>query len=122
MFKRKRDHNFPEKISIIFGIISVPFIMSLYVGNSAIVFDKKYTFFDSDIKTAFDLSTIGWMISGFLIGLGSLMSSGLSGSHSYCSSPVLNRKNIIVTICSFLSAFTVATFRYYIPFFFIQLL
>lgn len=104
-------------MSFVFGMITLPFLTNnVFEIRSANVLGRNFTFFDSDQKTIYDLNTLGWLISGFLVGLGTRLASGLTSGHGYCSSPLVNRRLVTSTLCGFLAAFAIATLRVNMPF------
>lgn len=62
------------------------------------------------------LSSLGWIISGLLVGIGTRLTGGLTGGHAYCSAPVLNRRSIMASVAATVAAFLIATIRYHYPF------
>ena len=63
------------------------------------------------------LSNLGWVIAGFLVGLGSALSRDAGiGGHTFCTGPIIFRSSLKAAILSIFSAMIVATLRSYYPF------
>ena len=84
------------KICFIFGVVTVPFLttMGLFSGEfntieSFTFFGKIFRVFDKNEVTVVNLNALGWLIAGFLIGMGMKISKGCTGGHAYCSSPLI---------------------------------
>jgi uncharacterized membrane protein YedE/YeeE len=57
------------------------------------------------------------IVSGFFVGIGTRLGNGCTSGHAVCGIPRLSKRSIVGTIIFMVSAISIATFRYYVPFF-----
>ena len=120
----RRDPEFYWRLCFMFGIITIPFLSlrgtfeGKYTPEEVSIFGVGYRVFDDDIKVTAMLSNLGWIIAGFLVGLGSAISreAGIGG-HTFCTGPIIFRSSVKAAILSILSGMVVATLRSHFPFF-----
>ena len=74
-------------------------------------------FMESPSKFVGDLSIIGFIIAGFLVGFGAKMGNGCTSGHGVCGLPRLSKRSIVAIILFMIFGILTATIRYYIPFF-----
>lgn len=113
------DSDYLWKLSFLFGIMTLPFFLLMGVfglDRSMTLFGQNYDVYNSNVSTLQHLSTMGWILSGFLIGLGCKMTHGLAGGHAYCAAPVRQKRSIYASLATIASGFFVATLRYNFPF------
>jgi hypothetical protein len=120
----RKDPEFYSRLCFMFGIITIPFLSlrgtfeGKYTPEEVSIFGIGYRVFDDDIKVSAMLSNLGWIIAGFLVGLGSAISreAGIGG-HTFCTGPIIFRSSVKAAILSILSGMVVATLRSHFPFF-----
>lgn len=74
------------------------------------------TFLETTSKYVGDLSLPGFLICGFLVGLGAKMANGCTSGHGVCGLPRLSKRSIVAIILFMIFGIMTATIRYYIPF------
>ena len=67
----------------------IPYIFSILSINSLKLKDVLFTFFDSLPDQFTHLSTVGWLLAGFLVGFGTKLTHGLTTGHGYCAAPII---------------------------------
>lgn len=75
------------------------------------------TFLETTSKYVGDLSLLGFILAGFLVGFGAKMSNGCTSGHGICGLPRLSKRSIVAIILFMIFGIMTATIRYYIPFF-----
>ena len=73
-------------------------------------------FMESTSKFVGDLSIIGFIIAGFLVGFGAKMGNGCTSGHGVCGLPRLSKRSIVAICLFMIFGVLTATIRYYIPF------
>ena len=73
-------------------------------------------FMETPPKFVGDLSLIGFIIAGFLVGFGAKMGNGCTSGHGVCGIPRLSKRSIVAISLFMIFGIFMATFRYYIPF------
>ena len=73
-------------------------------------------FFESTSKFVGDLSIIGFIIAGFLVGFGAKMANGCTSGHGVCGLPRLSKRSFVAIGLFMIFGILMATIRYYIPF------
>jgi len=97
--------------AIIFGMIWTSSLIK-------ILSEKNSYFFDSTENNLQNLSLRGFIISGFLVGLGTKLANGCTSGHGVCGLPRLSKRSFssVITFCIF--GIATASFRYYENFFY----
>ena len=85
-------------ISFFFGMILLSSIFYLF-------YDKWMYFYELRILYPLDLSVIGFIICGFLVGFGSKMTKGCLSMHSLNGIGSLNLRSLIIVVVMFISSF-----------------
>jgi len=92
------------------------FISSYIVSFNDFSKNKSRPFLETSSQYASDLSLLGFIIAGFLVGFGAKMGNGCTSGHGVCGIPRFSKRSI-VAICLFMVfGSAIATFRYYCPF------
>ena len=73
-------------------------------------------FMETTSKFVGDLSIIGFMLAGFLVGFGAKMANGCTSGHGVCGLPRLSKRSIVAIILFMVFGILMATVRYYLPF------
>ena len=73
-------------------------------------------FMETTSRFVGDLSIIGFMIAGFLVGFGAKMANGCTSGHGVCGLPRLSKRSIVAICLFMIFGILMATTRYYIPF------
>ena len=73
-------------------------------------------FMETTSKFVGDLSIIGFMLAGFLVGFGAKMANGCTSGHGVCGLPRLSKRSIVAIILFMAFGILMATVRYYLPF------
>lgn len=107
-FRCVKGNDFYYNLSFILGLLSI--------STTAKCFYPSSTVFEPTSAYLIDLSFIGFLISGFLVGFGTKLANGCTSGHGVCGLPRLSKRSIVavVTFCLFGIGF--ATFRYHYPF------
>lgn len=63
-----------------------------------------------------DLSIIGFLVGGFLVGLGTKLANGCTSGHGLCGLPRLSKRSIVSVIIFLGVGILTAVFRYNVPF------
>ncbi|OUM62404.1 hypothetical protein PIROE2DRAFT_61920 [Piromyces sp. E2] len=77
---------------------------------------KSRTFFEPSSKYVSDLSLLGFIIAGLLVGFGAKMGNGCTSAHGICGIPRFSKRSIIAICLFMVFGSAVATIRYYHPF------
>ena len=85
-------------ISFFFGMILLSSIFYLF-------YDKWMYFYELRLLYPLDLSVIGFVICGFLVGFGSKMTKGCLSMHSLNGIGSLNLRSLIIVIVMLISSF-----------------
>lgn len=118
LIKFSFKEGFRWKYSFFSGLIAASYMIFLIVGskggwtteNFSIIFFDPY---DDNIK---DLHIAGWIIGGFLVGVGTRMGNGCTSGHGVCGIPRFSIRSI-VAVCTFMATgIALATLRAYEPF------
>ena len=73
-------------------------------------------FMETTAKFVGDLSILGFIIAGFLVGFGAKMANGCTSGHGVCGIPRLSKRSIVAISLFMIFGILMATFRYYVPF------
>lgn len=73
-------------------------------------------FVETISKYVGDLSLIGFMLSGFLVGFGSKLANGCPSGHGLCGLPRLSQRSIAAVVLFLIFGGLTATLRYYFSF------
>ena len=73
-------------------------------------------FMETPSKFVGDLSIIGFIIAGFLVGFGAKMANGCTSGHGVCGLPRLSKRSFVAIGFFMVFGILMATIRYYIPF------
>ena len=73
-------------------------------------------FMETQVKFVGDLSTVGFILAGFLVGFGAKMGTGCTSGHGVCGLPRLSKRSIVAILLFMVFGILMATIRYYIPF------
>ena len=109
--------NFSYNFSFITGML---FMSSLI----KIIFDPMLpqkeinspVFMETPNKFIGDLSIMGFILAGFLVGFGAKMGNGCTSGHGVCGLPRLSKRSIVAISFFMIFGVLMATIRYYIPF------
>ena len=74
------------------------------------------TFMETPSKFVGDLSLLGFIIAGFLIGFGAKMANGCTSGHGVCGLPRLSRRSFVAIFLFMFFGIMMSSIRYYIPF------
>ena len=107
LWSKKDKKNNYWRWSYVYSFLLYPMII-------AMIDLKKY--FEPRDNFLYNLSSLGFCISGLLVGFGSQLASGCSTAHSVCGLPIFSKKSLVSTICYMLSAIGFASLRHYTPF------
>jgi len=107
------DYNY--NYSFIVGMI----FMSSYIKcfNDPLKNKGHTNFLESSNDYTKDLSIIGFIVSGFLVGFGARMGNGCTTGHGICGIPRFSKRSVVAIGLFMIFGLIVATFRYYCPFF-----
>ena len=105
-FQEDKDNNY-WRWSFIYSLLTCSMILA--------IIDLKYFYETQDIFVK-DLSTIGYCLSGLLVGFGTKLANGCTSGHGVCGLPRFSKRSMVAVACFFLSAIALATFRHYVPF------
>ena len=73
-------------------------------------------FMETPSKFVGDLSIIGFILAGFLVGFGAKMANGCTSGHGVCGLPRLSKRSFVAIGFFMVFGILMATIRYYIPF------
>ena len=73
-------------------------------------------FMETPSKFVGDLSIIGFILAGFLVGFGAKMANGCTSGHGVCGLPRLSKRSFVAIGFFMVFGILMATLRYYIPF------
>ena len=115
LFKFDIGGGFYWKYAFFVGLLSGS--LPLYWGSS----NGSYLISDSFVLTLFDpneystkdLNIAGWIIGGFLVGLGTKLGNGCTSGHGICGLPRLSIRSWIAVPTFMGCGFAMATIRYY---------
>jgi len=102
--------------SFVAGMIFISSVVNvLYhpLGKAKI---KDSSFMETPDHFAQDLSLLGFIIAGFLVGFGSRMGNGCTSGHGVCGLPRLSKRSIVAILLFMVCGGITATLRYYYPF------
>ena len=69
-------------------------------------------FMETTSKFVGDLSIIGFIIAGFLVGFGAKMANGCTSGHGVCGLPRMSKRSIVAISLFMIFGILMATFRY----------
>ena len=105
------------KFSFMCGLLTFPVLASIIFNEYVTLGDLKITLFDTEVASVMNLSLPGWILGGFLVGVGTKMGNGCTSGHGVCGIPRGSIRSIVAT-CLFMAAgVAMATLRYYQPLF-----
>jgi len=104
-----RLRNFYSKLVFFLGIIWVATFLKVFYASKLDLFEKPA------VNTE-NLTIIGYIISGFLLGLGTRLANGDSSEHVYCGIPCLSKRSITYLLFSSVASVGTATFNSYFGF------
>jgi len=104
------------RICFIFGVVLVPYFVSLAGYESLKLSGSVYKVLDSNAATVTALSATGWLVSGIFIGMGTKLSKGCLGGHGYFSSPYLTLREAFTSAVAIGTGLIIATVRGWLPF------
>ena len=107
-FRVVKGDSFYYNLSFLLGMV--------FVSSTAKVFYSGSFVFENTSSYIIDLSFLGFVISGFLVGFGTKLANGCTSGHGVCGLPRLSKRSIVavITFCAF--GFVFATIRYHCPF------
>jgi len=73
----------------------------------------KRTFLELPKNYSEDLSMFGFIVAGFLVGVGARMANGCTSGHGLCGLPRLSKRSIVAIALFMVVGLVSATFRYY---------
>ena len=94
---------------LILGMISIAAIIKIFSPNSSVFFESTEVYHS-------DLSFIGYIISGFLVGFGSKLGNGCTSGHGVCGLPRFSKRSIVAIIEFMIFGISMATIRKKYPF------
>lgn len=108
---------------ILFGVITREDILWKFCFMLGLLLSSTFwiTFLDSsdfDSVDAFtgNLSLLGFVISGFLVGLGTKLANGCTSGHGVCGLPRFSKRSIVACAIFCGTGVFTATFRHQVPF------
>jgi len=93
------------------------FIKTLYDPIKRTKDKHASAFLETPTDFASDLTMIGFVFAGFLVGFGSRMGNGCTSGHGICGLPRFSKRSITAIALYLGFGIVTATIRYYIPFF-----
>eukprot|EP00833_Pecoramyces_ruminatium_P006361 jgi/Orpsp1_1/1180393/evm.model.c7180000073223.1 len=118
LFKCIKKNELSYNASFIAGMVFISsFINVFYNPMKNVKKNNDSSFMESPAHFSQDLSLIGFIIAGFLVGFGARMGNGCTSGHGVCGIPRLSRRSIVAILLFMAFGGLTATFRYYFPFF-----
>jgi uncharacterized protein len=109
------ESGFFWKFGFLVGLLSGS--LPLYWGSENGVYklgsDFEVTLFDSNEVSSSNLNIAGWVIGGFLVGVGTKLGNGCTSGHGICGLPRLSIRSWIAVPTFMGCGFVMATIRYY---------
>jgi len=113
MFKCLKNYDLNYNASLLLGMVFISAFITCFFDPFKQTKWLKSSFLEQPKDYAEDLSMFGFIVSGFLIGVGARLANGCTSGHGVCGLPRLSKRSI-VAICLFMVvALISATFRYY---------
>ena len=110
-------NNFRYNFSFFCGMLFISsFIKCFFDPLSKSKELNSVTYLEAPLKFVGDLSLLGFIIAGFLVGFGAKMANGCTSGHGVCGLPRLSKRSIVAISLFMIFGITTATIRFYIPF------
>lgn len=98
------------------GLVSLPFLVYKTVGTAITIpqddqTTTKIVLFDEPNVANGELSIIGWILGGFLVGIGTKMGNGCTSGHGVCGLPRWSKRSWIAVPVFMGTGFIMATIR-----------
>ena len=88
LFNLVKLSDFYWRYIFVLGMIWVSSGLKVFYGN-------KLNLFDDPVKSLDDLSLVGYLVTGFLVGLGTKLSNGCTSGHGVCGLPRFSIRSIV---------------------------
>ena len=109
--------DFSYNFSFIIGMLFMSaFIKCIFDPMTPPASIDSPVFMEPAAKFVGDLSIIGFILAGFLVGFGAKMANGCTSGHGVCGLPRLSKRSFVAIGLFMIFGFFTATVRYYIPF------
>ena len=108
IFKCITLKNFNYNFSFLLGMVIISVYMKYYNFNNG-------KFFEYESKFISDLSLLGFIIAGFLVGFGAKMANGCTSGHGICGLPRFSKRSFVAIGLFMIFGGIVSTTRYYFP-------
>ena len=112
LIKYDLPNGFMWKYFAFVGLITIPFLTFYFADESFLIGDRQFTFFDPQYTFNAVLGWYGWLIGGFLVGIGTKMGNGCTSGHAVCGIPRLSIRSIVATGTFMIAAIVIATLRF----------
>lgn len=109
--------DFSYNFSLIIGMIFMSSFLKVFFDPMAPpkTVDSPI-FMETTSKFVGDLSIIGFILAGFMVGFGAKMANGCTSGHGVCGLPRMSKRSIVAICLFMIFGALMATFRYYVPF------
>lgn len=104
------------KFTFLAGIVCMCYSLFAVFGRSLAFGDYDYYIFDSRGVMTEDLSILGWLLGGLLVGVGTKVGNGCTSGHGVCGLARLSPRSFVAVGVFIGCGVAVATFKHYIPF------
>ena len=104
-----RMRNFYQNLIFILGMIWVSTFLKVFYA-------AKLDLFEKPVINTENLTVIGYIIAGFLLGLGSRLSAGDESEYMICGIPRLSKRSFTYTLFATIAAIGTASFNSYFGF------
>ncbi len=116
VIKHDTESGFIWKFSFLVGLITIPFLTFIFASTDIKMFGSTFYVFDSVAIGNVRLSILGYILGGFLVGVGTRMGNGCTSGHGVCGIPRLSKRSIVATLTFMAAGMFLATIRYNFPF------
>ena len=118
LIKISIKEGFKWKLWFLSGLITATYSLYYFTDKGKWKTDSFTVYFYDPIDIAIkDLSIIGWIMGGILVGVGTRMGNGWTSGHGVWGIPRLSKRSIVAVIIFMSWGIGMATFRHYVPFF-----
>ena len=116
LLRGKASEGLVWKYSFMSGLLGVCYLVFLTAGRSISLGSYDYSIYDSNSKSTENLHVVGWMLGGFLVGVGTKLGNGCTSGHGVCGLSRLSMRSFVAVGTFMGTGVAIATFRHYVPF------
>ena len=110
VFKCITLKDFNYNFSLLIGMVFISVFTKCFSFN---INNEKFS--EKESEYIGDLSLLGFIIAGFLVGFGAKMANGCTSGHGICGIPRFSKRSFVAIALFMIFGGLVSTIRYYIP-------